>query len=133
MRHICGVLGAMVPNDLLEFRQAIAKLDRMDSSSDRRHEIRYAPSESLSKASVQFRLGPGRWDADVIDLSPNGIRLALPPGETFREGERCQILISPNPSTIWALEGEIRWVTLHPYITVFGVLLDPDNVPMAPV
>jgi len=123
----------MVPQDLLEFRIAIAKLDFVDPTCDRRHEKRYAPTGAFEQASVRFSRDTACKQADVIDLSPNGIRLALPPSEKLQEGQRCQIIITPNPSTAWKLEGEIRWVTPHPYITVFGVLLDPDNVPMAPV
>ena len=123
----------MVPEDLLEFRLAIAKLERVEPTTDRRHEARYAPTGWLARASVRFEQEAETCDADVIDLSPSGIRLALPPGKHFGEGERCQVMISPNASTIWQLDGEIRWVTLHPYITVFGVLLEPDHSPLSAV
>ncbi len=121
----------MIPQDLLEFRFALTKLQTLEVSSDRRKHTRYAPSGWLTTAKVRFASADEQLhDADVVDLSSSGIRLALPPGTSFGEGDRCQIILAPNASTTWVLDGEIRWVTLHPYITVFGVLLDPDNSPI---
>ena len=124
----------MVAQDLLAFRIAMSKLESLESSNDRRQEPRYMPSGHLAKARVQLRADEAQLeDADVVDLSPSGLRLAVAPGTNYREGERCLILIGPNASTTWSLDGEIRWVSQHPYITVFGVLLDPDHAPVAPV
>ena len=123
----------MVPQDLLAFRVALSKLDSLETANERRRDSRYVPSGPLSRAKVKLPCEDQIQDADVVDLSVNGIRLALAAGAQCREGDRCQILIAPHEGTTWTLDGEIRWVTHHPYITVFGVLLDPDHGAFGPV
>ena len=123
----------MIPQDLLAFRLALSKLETLEPASERRHHTRYVPSGPLAKAKVQLPMEAAVHDADVVDLSPSGVRLAILPGIPCQEGERCQIHVTPNPTTTWTLEGEIRWVTHHPYVTVFGVLFDPEHAAISPV
>ena len=123
----------MVPQDLLAFRVALSKLDSLETANERRSDVRYVPSASLSCAKVRLGSEDPIHDADVVDLSVNGIRLALAAGIQCQEGDPCQIIFDPDEGTTWTLDGQIRWVTQHPYITVFGVLLDPQHTPLGPV
>lgn len=61
------------------------------------------------------------------------MRLALGPGIPCHEGDRVCIEMTLSQQQTLHLNGEIRWTKHHPYITVFGVLLDPDNSPVQPV
>jgi PilZ domain len=107
--------------DLIRYRSALRGLDDLPATVDRRCEKRYAPKGSLSKATVSLMAHPGLLDADVIELSPNGMRLAVAPGIRCKTGDRCLIEIQPTLQTCLKLQAEIRWVEEHPLITVFGV------------
>lgn len=124
----------MTQRDLFAFRMALRELEGIVPAEDRRREHRYIPSGSLSRARVCLD-GQASWlDADVIDLSAHGIRLAVAPGARCRESESCLIELVTNPGRRpLRLGGEIRWVQVHQAITVFGVLLDPDHTPLQPV
>jgi hypothetical protein len=119
--------------DLLVFRKALRDLQGLVPAQDRRHEYRYSPAGSLSHALVCLDGSGSFLDADVVDLSASGMRLAIGPGLNCREGDRCTIEIQPQERRLLRLDGEVRWVQSHRLITVFGVLLDPDNTLLQPV
>jgi len=123
----------MPQHDLHAFRMALRQLDGIEPAGDRRSESRFAPSGPLSRARVCLK-GEQHWrDADVVDLSANGMRLAVAAGALCREGESCTIAISLSEQRELRLSGDIRWVQPHRAITVFGVLLDPEHTPLQPV
>lgn len=123
----------MMPQDLMIFHRAIHQLERLEPSSDRRKQQRYAPVGPLARARVSFDGGVTGEVADVVDLSFNGLRLAVAACCTCREGDRCTIEISPDGAMLLSLDAEVRWVKTHPFITVFGVLLNPDQIELQPV
>ena len=115
--------------DLIAFRIALRELSDALPAEDRRSGARYHPTGRLSRAQVLINDDSTTIDADVVDLNPSGMRLAVGAGNNCSEGDRCSIEIALHLQQILRLNGEIRWVKHHPYITVFGVLLDPDNTP----
>lgn len=123
----------MVPQDLVVFRKAIDQLDVIEPSSDRRNQRRYTPVGPLSRAKVVFFDGRDPEDADVVDLSFNGLSLAVASCCRCSEGDRCTIQITPDGITQLQFDGEVRWVTIHPFITVFGVQLKTDDSSIQPV
>lgn len=120
----------MQSQDLISLRTALRQLEGVIASQDRRHEVRYTPNGPLSKAKVLFALDPlTSLDADVVDLSPHGMRLAVEPGVACESGSYCTIEISLTPAQTLHLDAEVRWVKHHPFITVFGVrLLDGEEL-----
>lgn len=122
----------MVPQELVKFRKAIHQLEVLEPTSDRRSERRYSPLGPLSRARVIFD-NRDPEDADVIDLSYNGLRLAVSTCCRCQQGDRCTVELRPDGTTLLTLDAEVRWVKSHPFITVFGVLLDPDDTSTQPV
>lgn len=123
----------MESQDLVAFRIALRELTGVLPAEERRKELRYTPTGPLSRAKVQINDDKLQLEADVVDLSPSGMRLAVGPGIACAEGDRCSIEITLHLQKSLNLNGEVRWVKHHPFITVFGVLLDPDNNPLQAV
>jgi hypothetical protein len=112
---------------------ALRNLDAVVPADDRRRERRFTPTGPLSRATVRLEPGSEPLEADIVDLSPSGMRLAVRAGVQCAEGDHCRITLELSPAQRLQLEGEIRWSQQHPHITVFGVLLDPANAPLGPV
>jgi len=121
------------PEDLVAFRVALRQLDALEPAFDRRRESRFTSTGPLSRAQVSITPDPEVLDADVVDLSASGMRLAVRAGVRCSEGDLCQITVQLSSTRRLQLSGEIRWSKHHPYITVFGVLLDPGSQPLGPV
>ncbi|MEB3173386.1 MAG: PilZ domain-containing protein [Cyanobacteriota bacterium] len=123
----------MEPEDLVAFRVALRDLDSVVPVIDRRRESRFTPTGPLSRARVTLPQVAGELEADVVDLSAHGMRLAVRADVACAEGDHCQIRIDLSPTRQIRLSGEVRWSTHHRHITVFGVLLDATNQPLRPV
>ena len=123
----------MESQDLIAFRIALRDLHGMTPANDRRREIRYTPTGPLSQAKVHLAAVPQALQADVVDLSPSGMRLAVEPGVHCAEGDLCTIRMALHTARTLELHGQVRWVKHHPFITVFGVLLEPEHTPIQPV
>lgn len=123
----------MESQDLVAFRIALRESTAILPTEELRKELRYTPTGPFSRAKVTIGSDQTQHDADVVDLSPSGMRLALGPGIPCHEGDRVCIEMTLSQQQTLHLNGEIRWTKHHPYITVFGVLLDPDNSPVQPV
>jgi hypothetical protein len=117
----------MRAQDLAAFRTALRLQNGLVPAEDRRQEPRYTPVGPLARAKVVLSASAGPIDADVVDLSLNGLRLAVPPDALPETGLSCGIQLTPDGRRILQLQGEIRWVERHPLITVFGVLLESDT------
>ena len=117
----------MRPQDLAAFRSALRQQNGLVPVENRRQEPRYTPVGSLARARVFLAASAGPVDADVVDLSLNGLRLAVPPEAMPEVGIACGIQLTPDGRRILQLQGQIRWVERHPLITVFGVLLESDQ------
>ena len=114
----------MREQDLAAFRMALRQQNGVLPAEDRRQEPRYTPVGHLARALVRLGRASSPVDADVVDLSLNGLRLAVPPDERPEPGMSCQIALTPDGSRMLELRGEIRWVERHTLISVFGVQLD---------
>lgn len=113
----------MLAQDLAAFRTALRQQTGLVPAEDRRQEPRYTPVGHLARARVSVGPASPLVDADVVDLSLNGLRLAVAPDVQPKPGTACTIQLTPNGSRILKLQGEIRWVERHALITVFGVQL----------
>ena len=86
------------------------------------------PEQAEAEVSVVRRVGMERISAEVLDLSPSGMRLAAFANEQVHEGDRCAITVPGSEATgpRWAT---VRWVKPHPMIQVFGVQFDQPEGP----
>jgi len=117
----------MRAQDLAAFRSALRQQNGLVPAEDRRQEPRYTPVGPLARAKVILAASAAPIDADVVDLSLNGLRLAVTPEAIPEAGISCTIQLTPDGRRTLQLQGEIRWVERHPLITVFGVLLKSDT------
>lgn len=113
----------MLAQDLAAFRTALRQQNGLVPAEDRRQEPRYTPVSHLARARVSVGPASPPVDADVVDLSLSGLRLAVPPDVQPEPGMSCTIQLTPDGNRILKLLGEIRWVERHALITVFGVQL----------
>ena len=117
----------MRAQDLAAFRSALRQQSGLVPVEDRRQDRRYTPVGPLARAKVILPSDAGPIDADVVDLSEHGLRLAVPPGVNPEPGMSCKIQLTPDGRRILQLQGEIRWMERHPLISVFGVLLESGS------
>lgn len=115
----------MLAQDLAAYRMALRQQSGMLPVEDRRREPRYTPVGHLARAKVRLEPTSPPIDADVVDLSVNGLRLAVSPAVKPTPGMPCQIQLTSDGSRMLQLQGEIRWVEQHALISVFGVQLQP--------
>jgi hypothetical protein len=113
----------MLAQDLAAFRTALRQQNGLYPAEDRRQDPRYTPVGPLARASVRLGQLSVPVDADVVDLSLNGLRLAVPPQVMPEPGMSCKIQLTPDGTRMLQLQGQIRWVERHALITVFGVQL----------
>ena len=116
----------MQAQDLAAYRAALRLGSHLIPVEDRRQEPRFTPIGPLAKAKVCLAAASAldQIDADVIDLSSNGLRLAVHAGATPAIGMTCRIQLCPDGRRILQVRGQIRWVEHHPLIIVIGVQLD---------
>lgn len=117
----------MLARDLAAYHMALRQQRGMLPVEDRRREPRYTPVGPLARAQVRLEPTSPLVDADVVDLSLNGLRLAVSPAVKPTPGMSCQIQLTSDGSRMLLLQGEIRWVEQHALITVFGVQLQPGS------
>jgi hypothetical protein len=112
--------------DLAAYRTALRLDPQLIPVEDRRQDPRFTPVGPLAKAKVAWAAlsDLDQIDADVIDLSQNGLRLAVHAGATPAPGMTCRIQLSPDGQRVLQVRGQVRWVEHHPLIIVFGVQLD---------
>ena len=113
----------MLAQDLAAFRTALRQQNGVLPAEERRQESRFTPVGPLARARVRLGLVSVPVDADVVDLSLNGLRLAVPPQVMPEPGMSCKIQLTPDGTRMLQLQGQIRWVERHALITVFGVQL----------
>jgi PilZ domain len=81
----------------------------------------------MSRAVIKLSGSTELIDADVIDVSSSGMRLAVSSVYKPKQGTTCIVQLTPDGCQNLQLQGEIRWMEEHPLITVFGVLLEPES------
>ena len=112
-----------LPRDPLAAHELV--MQRAQQVFERRAEERRKPLPEQIKASVSFvrHQAAQSIQAEVLDLSSTGMRLAAFANDTIRQGDRCQIAVLGQEiePPRWAT---VRWVKPHPLIQVFGVQFD---------
>jgi len=112
-----------LPSDPLAAHDVL--LQRAAQLNSVRREERRKPLPEQAKAEVRLLRG-GRVEllqAEILDVSRSGMRLAGFVDHPVQQGDRCEISVQSVVSTVshWAT---IRWVEPHPLIQVFGVEFD---------
>ncbi|MFN9872142.1 MAG: PilZ domain-containing protein [Cyanobacteriota bacterium] len=117
----------MPPGDLDRYRQAFLRLQHHLEQGARAD--RFKPPENFALARVRL----GDPDAapvtgEIVDISPDGMKLALEGGHSIPVGQPCHLDIGADGKEWFELEGLVRWVDSHPLITVIGVQLQSVEV-----
>ncbi|MEB3235986.1 MAG: PilZ domain-containing protein [Cyanobacteriota bacterium] len=112
-----------LPKDPLAASEVV--MQRAELMADQRRESRRKPLPEQAQAELSFvrRQGLERIQAEVLDLSSSGMRLAAFANEQIQEGDRCEIAVHAN-GTVAQHSATVRWVKPHPMIQVFGVQFD---------
>ena len=118
----------MRAQELAAFRWALRRQKGLVPVNDRRKEPRYLPIGPMARARVKLTESAEPIDADVIDVSFSGLRLAVHSNLKPEQGTTCKVQLTTDGSQTLLLEGEIRWTEHHPLISVFGVLLEPGTI-----
>ena len=92
---------------------------------ERRGEERLKPLSEQAVARLSFERGDAteHIQADVLDVSSTGLRLAAFAKEQIQQGARCTITI-PAAEPNQPRSATVRWVRSHTLIQVFGVQFD---------
>lgn len=122
---------SVASRDLDRFRYALQRLnDRLQQAV---RPDRFKPPEDLTLARVSFTDRQGSpLVGEIIDIGADGMKIALAGGETVAVGETCELQVGADDAEHYELSGSVRWVQSHPYITVFGVLLDSAELVETP-
>ena len=112
-----------LPRDPLAAHEVV--MQRAEAVLERRQEERRKPLPEQAQAQVCFvRLkGSECIQAEVLDVSTSGMRLAAFANDTIHQGDRCEIAVQGQDieGPRWAT---VRWIKPHPLIQVFGVQFD---------
>lgn len=118
---------------LESFKQSLARL--RGSLEEASRNARFKPPTDLAAGALHL-LPPGRSYspesappggegivAEILDVSSEGMKLAISDGQTVQTGQGCHLTVSCGPSERFALGGTVRWVEQSSFITVFGIQL----------
>lgn len=112
----------MPEGDLERFRQTLQRLQTLLDTGARSD--RFKPSENFALARVVFGDAPGEpVTGEVVDMSADGMKLALAGGMAVQAQQLCRLQIGGDGAERFDLQGEVRWVESHPLITVIGIQL----------
>jgi len=105
------------------FRDALERLQHRLEEANR--PSRFKPVEDLSLARILFgdRSGAAPVVGEILDLSRDGMKIALAVSHPVEVDQDCHLLVGPPESECYELHGTVRWVDRNPYITVFGLAL----------
>jgi len=115
------------PGELDRYRQAFLRLQNHLEQGARAD--RFKPPEHFDLARV--RIGDAAAApliGEIVDISPDGMKLALEGGHPIPVGQPCRLDIGADGKEWFELEGVVRWVDSHPLITVIGVQLQSVEV-----
>ncbi len=114
------------------FRAALERLQHRLEEATR--PSRFKPVEDLSLAQIVFGdpPQPPAVVGEILDLSRDGMKIALAVSQPVEVDQRCQLLVGPPEAECYELTGTVRWVDRNPYITVFGLALQDATVHVPP-
>lgn len=81
------------------------------------------PEQAVARLSFQRGVATEHIQADVLDVSSTGLRLAAFAKEQIQQGDHCTITI-PAAEPSQPRSATVRWVKSHALIQVFGVQFD---------
>jgi len=112
-----------LPSDPLAAHAVV--MQRAQQVMERRSDERRKPLPEHAEATVSFtgRPGSASIQAEVLDVSSGGMRLAAFAHAEIQIGDGCLITLAGSPAQA-AQKATVRWVKPHPMIQVFGVQFD---------
>jgi hypothetical protein len=112
-------------SDLERFRQALHREQQHLVEASRAS--RFKPPTDLTSAELSLLGDDGSSSApitaEILDLSGDGMKIAISPGPDLREGQICLLRFQPNASEGYQLRGAVRWLEASTFILVFGIQL----------
>lgn len=112
-----------LPRDPLAAHEVV--MQRAEAVLERRNEERRKPLPEQTQAEVCFvrHQGSQSIQAEVLEVSTTGMRLAAFANDSIHQGDRCEIAVQGQDPVVrrWAT---VRWIKPHPLIQVFGVQFD---------
>lgn len=115
------------PGDLDRYRLALQRLQHLLEQGARAD--RFKPPENFALAQVRFGdASAAPLTGEIVDISPDGMKLALEGGHPIAVGEPCRLDIRAEGKEWFELQGLVRWVDSHPLITVIGLQLTTVEV-----
>jgi hypothetical protein len=120
------------PAGLDGFRVALERLQHRLEKATR--PSRFKPVEDLSLAQIAFGDPPQPLAVvgEILDLSRDGMKIALAVSQAVEVDQRCHLLVAPPEAECYELMGTVRWVDRNRYITVFGLALQDASVHLPP-
>jgi hypothetical protein len=116
-----------LPLDPLAAHEVV--MQRAQQAYDRRADQRRKPLPDEARAEVRLFRGSviERLDAEVLDLSSTGMRLAAFVNQRVAVGDRCEIFVGSHHDCR-SHHATVRWVEPHPLIQVFGVEFEHEPI-----
>lgn len=114
----------MATGDLERFRESFRRLEKRLEEASRSD--RYKPPTGLATARLHLAsMGPSQGVfAEVLDLSADGLRIAIEAGHHPAVGQPCSVVLGDGEGETYDLQGTIRWIEATSYISVIGLSLD---------
>lgn len=111
------------PSDLDRFRRAFYR-DR-PQLLETSHMSRYRPPDPATAelSLVNDDSETASVLAEILDLSGDGMKIAIGPGAGIQVGQICLLKLQQETGDNFQLRGQVRWVETSTYILVFGILL----------
>lgn len=118
-------MGVSTPSsDLERFRQALNRERQLLMEASR--SSRFRPPTNLATAQLSLLSDDQISEpifAEILDLSGDGMRIAISPGPDLRVGQICLLRFQPETGDSFQLQGEVRWLETSNFILVFGIVL----------
>ena len=111
--------------DLDRYRLALQRLQHRLDEGVRCDRLK--PPTNLVLAQLTFEDG-GCVPGEILDLSPDGMKVALDAGYPVGVDQTCRIRVGAPQSEHFDLSGTVRWVETCSFITVFGLRLERAEV-----
>jgi hypothetical protein len=114
----------MATGDLERFREAFRRLEKRLEEASRSD--RFKPPTGLATARLHFesRQPSEGVFAEVLDLSADGLKVAIEAGHRPAVGHPCNVVVGDGEGETYDLRGTIRWIEATSYISVIGLSLD---------
>ena len=89
-------------------------------SAKRQGSLEAAPVRPTCRLRLEGRDGQ-EGACDILELSAEGVTIAIPAGAAVRQGQSGQLLIGPAEGGHYALPVAVRWVKLSTSAAILGL------------